>query len=296
MCIYSVYGNRRLGALESCTKAVSTLSERIRAARAVLGGADAEAVATSMTTDAELVASWAELYAEGGELALRLDPMSFDARDRFLPLVAHAFRTPLTVIGGWVELLQGDDLDGVDRAKALDVIARQVGVLERITSDALDAAAVARHQLELVIAPVDLRAILAATVAAAHDPLTTLVDGDPVEVRADADRLRRIAGNVLAHAQRLADGSPVAVSLSQSGDRVDVDMRIVGREILFETIAALFEPFDREDDSIGTGLGLFLARALVVAHDGEIGIRSDDDGTTFWYRLPVKGPEAIASR
>jgi signal transduction histidine kinase len=273
---------------------MTTTEERIAAARAVLGGTPVAVVAKGLAVEAELVQRWVDLYTEGGELRLagRMDPTSFEARDRFLTLIAHEFRTPLTIIGGWVETMLSSDLPADTRAGALDAVARQVRHLERIASDALDAGAVARGQLRLVVAPVELRGLLRSVAASVQDPEVTVEDGPAVDVIGDAHRLEQVVGNLVGHARRLAERNPVRLSLREEHPgRATVDVTIVDRQLPFDAVATLFEPYDREDTSIGTGIGLFLARALIVAHGGEIGVRSDDAATTFWFRLPSGGPD-----
>jgi signal transduction histidine kinase len=263
---------------------VTTTAQRARAALEVLNGVPVEAVAAAMAVEPELVQRWASQYAEGGELRLagRMDPSSFEARDRFLALIAHEFGTPLSIIGGWVETMLSAEVPPETRHMALDVIAKQVTHLERIARDALDAGAVARGQLRLLVAPVDLRALLSGVAASMRDADLIVEPGPEVVIQADAHRLEQVAGSLLGHARRLAGTGTVALRISDGhAGQVEVVADIGARQIAY----------DREDTSIGTGLGLFLCRALVSAHEGEIGVRSDGAGTAFWFRLPKDGPE-----
>jgi signal transduction histidine kinase len=273
---------------------MTSVAERARAALQVLSGVAVDDVAAALGVEPELVQRWAEQYAEGGELRLsgRMDPSSFEARDRFLALIAHEFRTPLTIIGGWVETMASTDVPAATMHTALDVIAKQVIHLERIARDALDAGAVARGQLRLEVGPVRLRLLFTQVVASMLDPAIGVEPGPEATVLADANRLEQVAGSLLGHASRLAGSASVRVAITdEQHGQVAVEVTIADRQIAFDDVAPLFEPYDREDTSIGTGLGLFLCRALVVAHGGEIGVRSDEAGTTFWFRLPTDGPE-----
>jgi signal transduction histidine kinase len=225
-------------------------------------------------------------------LAVRRRRRAFEARDRFLALIAHEFGTPLSIIGGWVETMLSAEVPPETRHMALDVIAKQVTHLERIARDALDAGAVARGQLRLLVAPVDLRALLSGVAASMRDADLIVEPGPEVVIQADAHRLEQVAGSLLGHARRLAGTGTVALRISDGhAGQVEVVADIGARQIAFDEVASLFEPYDREDTSIGTGLGLFLCRALVSAHEGEIGVRSDGAGTAFWFRLPKDGPE-----
>lgn len=258
---------------------------------AVLGGSTAEQVAADHNVDPDQVREWVRLLLEGGKLRLdgRMDPTSYEARDRFLTLIAHEFRTPLTIIGGWVETLRSADLPPAMTEAALSIIARQVGYLERIARDAVDAGAVARGQLRLVVGSVDLRSLIAGVISSTRDA-AELHGGEPVVVVGDAARLEQVAAEVIAHARRLAGDGPVCVDVTSDATVATTEVAVSGKRLSFAEAAVLFEPFERADTSIGTGLGLFLCRALLSAHGGEIGVRSDEAATIFWFRVPCAGP------
>jgi signal transduction histidine kinase len=268
---------------------VSEVDSAVRAALAVLAGRPAAEVGREFGEDEATVRRWSELLVDGGRrrLAAELDPCSDDTRERFFTLVSHELRTPLAVIAGWVETLRTTELPPDATRQALDVIARHVAALERTASNAADAGALARNQLRLAVRPVELRELVARALAAAQEHPSTLVDGVPVTVIADPARLEQVTGELLAHARRLAGGSPLRVSVSAEDGAASVAVRVTGAVLGFDEAAALFEPYRRSDTSIGTGLGLFLCRALLDAHNGEIGVRAERDATEFWVRLPL---------
>ena len=69
-----------------------------------------------------------------------------------------------------------------------------------------------------------------------------------------------------------------------------VEVRVVrtGAPVDPQVLRALFEPFDLNDDASGVTIGLYLARALAVAHGGAVGLDQDEDGTSFWVRVPER--------
>lgn len=279
--------------------AVTTPSERQHLVLDVLAGCPAEDVAARAGVEPELLRRWVALFVEGGALRLagRLDPSSFEARDRFLVLVAHEFRTPLAVIRGWVETLQAGGLSAEVHDDALAVVARQVDHLERIARDAIDAGAVAQGRLRLAVGPLDLRAAVARVAAATASPADALVEveaGPPAVVEADADRVEQVSADVLAHARRLVVDAPVRVRFDAGDEQVTVTVEATGRPLSFEEASELFEPYGRSDTSVGTGLGLYVCRALLAAHGGEIGLRSSGATSQFWFRLPRVGPPGAA--
>jgi len=266
---------------------------RAEAALAVLRGASVAEVAGRIGVDPGTVLHWADLFCEGGEARLsEVAPLAPGVRDRFLTLISHEFRTPLAIISGWVEVMMGPDPGPEVRSEALASIKRQVSHLERVARDALDAGALARGQLRLMVAPVHLRRLVSEVVSSMGDPQVVLAPGPDIEVTADASRLEQVVGGVVAHARRLAEGTLVTVEVSyEDTSHALVRASVHGHELGIADATALLEPYARSDTSFGTGLGLYLCRAILAAHGGEIGLRAEGDTTTFWFRLPVAGPE-----
>lgn len=265
---------------------------RTEAVLGVLSGASVTRTAEELGVSSETVLGWVDLFCEGGEARLsRGAPLEPVNRDRFLTLIAHEFRTPLAIIGGWADVLACADGDVSTRQEALASIRRQVNHLARVARDALDAGAVARGQLRLIVAPLELRELVRNVIASLRDEAIDLVAGVPIEVVADGARLEQVIGGVLEHARRLAGDGPVRVELSQQDGSAMLRAVVVGRELDIADAAALLEPYARADTSIGTGLGLYLCRALLVAHGGEIGLRGESGTTVFWFSIPLSGPE-----
>ena len=111
----------------------------------------------------------------------------------------------------------------------------------------------------------------------------------------DADRLTQVISNLVVNAIQHGQGTPVTLTAVEEGDAVTVEVHNGGVPIPPAIMASIFEPLARGGKAGGLhsiGLGLFIARAIVSAHGGEIGLRSStDQGTTFTARLP-KGDSA----
>jgi signal transduction histidine kinase len=111
------------------------------------------------------------------------------------------------------------------------------------------------------------------------------------EVFADSDRLQLVFANLLTNAIRYAPaGSEIVVRALPAQDHVRFEVADHGPGIPSEHQAALFEKFFRVPGrpAGGAGLGLFIARGVVQAHEGEIGIASHPgEGTTFWFTVPA---------
>lgn len=269
---------------------------RTEAVLAVLRGESVTEVAARWGATTEDLLGWVDTFCEAGEARLSEGPvLEPTGRDRFLTLIAHEFRTPLSIIAGWADLLSAQlDSQQVTEllSEALPPVRRQVSHLERVARDALDAGAAARGQLRLIVAPLKLRHLVESVLSSMRDPHLVLLPGPEVEVVGDASRLEQVVGGLLEHARRLADEGDVVIEL-EAGEDEEVTVRagVEGKELAIGDAAALLEPYARADTSFGTGLGLYLCRALLVAHGGEIGLRAEGHKTVFWFSIPRSGPE-----
>ena len=212
--------------------------------------------------------------------------------------VAHELRTPLTVIQGNLQAI----LDGVyplDEAQVASLFD-ETRLLTRLVDDLRELALAEAGQLRLDHETVDL-ALLAQGVVGNFSPgaeaagvkLECAISGEGLEVTGDADRLGQVLRNLISNALRHTPaGGRVTVSVSRSGDRVHLEVADTGTGISPEDLPHVFDRFYRGDKSRsrrggGAGLGLAIARQLVIAHGGEIAAESVlGAGTTFRVTLP----------
>jgi two-component system, OmpR family, sensor histidine kinase BaeS len=116
-----------------------------------------------------------------------------------------------------------------------------------------------------------------------------------VELSGDPDRLRDIFRNLLENAIKYSPhGGGLEVTVRQSAERTQIDVRDRGIGIAQEHLPYIFDRFYRAEDERtsavgGSGLGLYIVQALVRAHGGTVDVRSDPGlGTTFTVNLPVR--------
>jgi signal transduction histidine kinase len=211
--------------------------------------------------------------------------------------VAHELRTPLTVIQGRLEGL----LDGVyarDDRQVSDLL-EEVHVLSRLVEDLRMLALSEAGALTLQKEPTDVTALardVARTFAAdaASSQVTLAVNGaiDAGLVPVDPLRIREVLTNLLANAVRHTPaGGSVDISVAaSSGGAIVVSVRDSGSGMTAEQIERAFDRFHKGPESRGSGLGLTIARSLVVAHGGEIRASSEPGrGTTMSFTLPAQG-------
>ncbi|MEJ2699505.1 MAG: PAS domain S-box protein [Desulfuromonadales bacterium] len=217
----------------------------------------------------------------------------------FMQMISHDLRTPITVIRGHAEMLQGrftqpDDLTVLNLEAILAATCRLEGMMEDLTQVVhLD-----RGELPLEIEPIDLPEFVTKLV----NRLTAVGIGRPVEesfpsalppVWADPESLERILTNLITNALKYSSPeSPVQVAAEIAGEEVRVTVRDRGMGISPEDQPYLFERFFRTKDAgqkRGIGLGLYITRRLVEAHGGRVWVESEPGkGSTFTFTIPLR--------
>ncbi|HWW08845.1 MAG TPA: ATP-binding protein [Candidatus Acidoferrales bacterium] len=226
-------------------------------------------------------------------------------RRELLQNVSHELRTPLSsILTGTTAVLTRSDLAPQLREE-LAAIAMQSRRLDRLVGDLLDMARIEGHALDLHLEPTDMAEAAQAAADRLHQvkphrQVEVRVDGGPVEVLADWDRLGQIFDNLLGNADRFAPpDTPIVVSVTP-GVRDTVVTKVIDRGpgVPAAMRDHVFDRFVRDEESGtgGTGLGLAIVRGLVEAHAGRVWLDdSDVDGdTVFAFALPAAAvaPEA----
>jgi two-component system OmpR family sensor kinase/two-component system sensor histidine kinase BaeS len=219
---------------------------------------------------------------------------SDEQRRRLLADVTHELRTPLTIMQGNLEAL----LDGVHPADArhLEPILDETRVLSRLVDDLRTLSLAEAGALALHREPTDIARLVADTVAsfraqadAAGAALVLAIDAELPQADVDPVRLREVLANLLSNALRYSPrGRAVHVGASAADGRVRVWVRDAGPGIAAEALPHVFDRFYKSEESRGAGLGLAIAKGLVVAHGGEIEAKSvPGEGTEVIFTVPV---------
>ena len=215
-------------------------------------------------------------------------------RRRLLADVTHELRTPLTIMQGNLEAL----LDGVYPADPahLEPILDETRVLSRLVDDLRTLSLAEAGALTLHREPTDVGQLLMDSVAsfriqadAAGIELATALDGVLPQAEIDPVRMREVLSNLLSNALRYTPrGGTVRVGASVADGRLRVSVRDSGPGIAAEALPHIFDRFYKSDESRGAGLGLAIAKSLVVAHGGEIEATSaPGQGTEMRFTFPV---------
>jgi signal transduction histidine kinase len=224
-------------------------------------------------------------------------------KDEFVALISHDLRTPLTSIMGYLELVLDDDNLSEEQRGFLNVADRNADRLLRLVNDLLFVARFEAGQLELHPADLDLAAIVRQSVeesgprAAAGGVELTCDASAASPVQADKGRMFQLVENLVSNAIKFTpDGGDVHVSVTPVNGVVRLEVADTGVGIAPDEQDRLFDRFFRastasEHQIPGTGLGLYITRAIVEAHGGTIAVRSGPGaGSSFCIELPARSP------
>jgi signal transduction histidine kinase len=224
-------------------------------------------------------------------------------KDEFVGLISHELRTPLSSILGYLELMRDDDENPLsdEQVQYLGVAERNANRLLRLVGDLLFTAQVGSSSFALDASATELDHIVSASVesaqpnaAASEVALTVVLPPDPVIVRADPQRLGQACDNLISNAIKFTPrGGRVVVTLATTDTQAIVTVSDTGMGIPEAEVNQLFERFFRASTATraavpGVGLGLSITKAIVVAHKGELDVKSEVGvGTSFIMRLPL---------
>lgn len=229
-------------------------------------------------------------------------------KDDFITSISHELKTPLAAAKGYSQLLRmmvqmsSSSETGDRQLSILDTMDKELGDLDNLIQAMLDLSQIDAGELGIDREPVDLTELIEAEVSNWAEKmeerdlsLVTRLDHEPVWVEGDQSRLSRVINNLLknAHDYTLPGGS-VEISLKRKNGRAQVDIKDTGVGISEEDQRYLFTRFYRaihEESTFeqsGAGLGLYMSKAIVEAHNGKIWMQSTPNhGSTFSFTLSI---------
>ena len=223
------------------------------------------------------------------------------SRQEFIANVSHELKTPMTTIAGFAEGLLDGTIPKEDENKYLTIIADETRRLSRLVREMLDMSRMSDH----VAAPENMKdfnlneAIIATLLnfeTRAEDKKLAVelhLPDDTLTVRGNEDAIRRVIYNLLDNAIKFAkEGGILGVSLWQQGEKAYVSISDEGETIPPEDLPFIFDRFHKSDrsrslDRDGVGLGLYLVKSILNAHDEDIAVTSKDGVTKFVFTMTL---------
>ncbi len=231
------------------------------------------------------------------------------ARQQMVADVAHELRNPLQNLNGYIEALKDGLLPADDRT--LGILSAETDQLRRLVDDLQELSSMDSGRLMLESGPIDLAEEIGDVVELMKpraEELGIALSGSTPELLpealADRRRLRQVVCNLVSNAFAYTPrGGSVAIAAREGHGELEISVSDTGSGIAAEDQARIFERFYRVDPARaratgGAGLGLAIARELIQAMGGQIGVESRlGSGSRFWLRVPAfsaAGPEVGA--
>jgi signal transduction histidine kinase len=225
------------------------------------------------------------------------------AKNEFISLMNHELRTPLTAIRGGLGLIASGVANKVE-GKTIQLARLALNNAEhlgQLVDDFLDMQKLSSGKLEYHKETVNIRLLVEHVLenykGYADELFVTfnlLPQSDDCEILADPHRIEQVMANLLSNAAKYGkENDNIEILLERKTDRIRISITDHGKGIPEEFQGRLFKAFEqsgskRERVIKGTGLGLYIAKAIVQEHGGEIGFdTAKDRGTCFWFELPV---------
>ncbi len=225
-------------------------------------------------------------------------------KTEFISLVSHQIRTPLTAIKGYASLLTEDSYGKLtdDQGNAVKRIYTSAQELTNMVEDFLNVSKIEQGGLKYEFMSVGLGAIVADLASEMKIPAESkhlefkvqIPDGDEFLVSADPTKIKQVFLNLVDNSIKYTKTGFVEVGIKREASNIVFYVKDSGIGMTEETRGKLFQKFSRGTEggkvnTGGSGLGLYLAKEIVVAHKGDIAIESEGagKGTTFIVTIPA---------
>jgi PAS domain S-box-containing protein len=245
----------------------------------------------------------------GGVLSVRdvtIETQIDRMKDEFIATVSHELRTPITTISGFLEMMITRPMERMEQLPLLELIHSETGRLGRLINDMLDLSKIQSNRLSLdlkrfrmdalikgCLKPFEMRHKSTHRFELSVAPARAMVHADP-------DRLSQVLVNFISNAVKYSpEGGTISLSAQRLDDCWRVEVHDVGIGIPDDALPHVFDRFYRvnENQTAGSGLGLYICKEIIHRHGGQIGARSEvGQGSTFWFTLPLQTKDAQAAK
>jgi signal transduction histidine kinase len=249
---------------------------------------------------------WVARDDEIGELAGAFNSMA-DALEKgealrrgFIGSVSHELKTPMTSISGYIGGLLDGTVPTDRREETLRIVSDEIMRLSRLVTGMLELSRHQSGQMDLSPRPMDI-AELSTRLLFGFEPkinakrlsVEVLVPDEPLMILADPDGMAQVMTNLLDNAVKFCEpGGEVSLSITRRSGRAYAVIRNSGATIPPEDLPYIFDQFHKGDrsrsmDRTGLGLGLYLVKSILNAHNEDIFVMSGNGLTEFMFSLPA---------
>jgi signal transduction histidine kinase len=224
-------------------------------------------------------------------------------KSAFINIVAHEFRNPVQPIIGLADVMYSKVKDEEQR-ELLEIIMRNANRLKRLTNNLLDVTKIDSQSLALEKEKLNLNDLILEVLKDYVDKQKTQMvkivydfkNIDDVIIEADRDRVAQVICNLLDNALKFTKASQMIFLIvdkkkdkEEGKEQVIVSIKDTGNGISKEILPKLFSKFTTGSSSSGTGLGLYICKNIIQAHEGKIWAENEPDGkgAIFRFALPV---------
>lgn len=232
-------------------------------------------------------------------------PILNKQQTEFLSIVAHQFRTPLSVISGYVAMLTEGDYGKLNKKTApiLNNISYSIERLTRLVDQLLDLGQIESGKMIFNFCRHDVNCLISEVINELRPKLSHKVKMEfvgkksgPFWADIDADKISNVIFNLIDNAIKYTDKGKISVRLQANKKQLIIKIKDTGIGLSQSDKAKVFSKFFRSRylssaiDKKGTGLGLFIVSKFVKAHRGEVWCKSDGrgKGSEFGFSLPLK--------
>jgi signal transduction histidine kinase len=223
----------------------------------------------------------------------------------FVSIASHQLRTPLTVIKGYASMLLEGTFGPIEEVKHKEIIQKIYDASERLVkmiNDFLDISRIEAGEMSYTFEKVDIEKLVEevigefqATVEGSAIPILIKGTGTPLFINGDSLKIRQVLANLLDNAIKYSyKNNRITITVRKEDDKAVLSFSDAGIGIPLEKRSNLFKKYSRvvPDEKLhreGRGLGLYIARQIILAHNGSIWVESEGTGrgSTFFILFPL---------
>jgi PAS domain S-box-containing protein len=217
-------------------------------------------------------------------------------KNEFVAIASHELRTPIQPILGFALLAKRGT---ISQEAAWEGVLSEARRLQQLANDILDVSRIESDNLKYDFTKVKINELIRHTIGSlttdTNKEVPVTFEHDPAEsdlvIDADRSRITQVISNIVGNAIKFSPRGGIKVASKVLGDKYEISISDAGGGIPEDILPRLFEKFvtkgHGEGNKKGTGLGLYISKAIVSAHRGDISAFNNGSGATFQIRLPI---------